>query len=88
MKFIVMEHIHEYTIQETWDTFADQEKKNLVIQMRGYMVEMRRIKSPGGYCSLNQQPLLDFQQPHQQQNVKFVDIHSARMEDREWIAPS
>ena len=58
MNFIVMERIHGHTLQETWHTFDDQRKKKLVTQIKEYLGQMRRIGSPGGYCSLNQQPLL------------------------------
>lgn len=58
MDFIVMERIHGHTLQETWHTFGDHEKRNIVTQKKDYLRQMRKIHSPGGYCSLNRQPLL------------------------------
>ena len=58
MNFIVMERIHGLTLQATWHTFGDQEKREIISQLKGYVEQIRSIRSPAGYCSLQNGPLL------------------------------
>lgn len=57
--FIVMERIHGQPLTELWNLYTETEKENLVAQLKGLLEQLRQIESPGGYCSLDQQPLYD-----------------------------
>lgn len=57
--FIVMERIHGQTLKEIWHTLEEPQKEVIVAKMKEYLGQMRKIESPGGYCSLDNQPLFD-----------------------------
>ncbi|KAJ4527774.1 hypothetical protein HRR83_000528 [Exophiala dermatitidis] len=80
--FIVMERIHGQTLKETWHTFADHKKELIVMQLRHCIRQLRKVGSPGGYCGLDQKPLLDdiFWTPEQDCNGPFdteADLNAA-----------
>ena len=57
--FIVMERINGKTLEETWHTLENKQKEMIVAQLKTHIGQMRTIESPGGYCSLDNQPLLN-----------------------------
>lgn len=57
--FIVMERIHGQPLHEVWQTLDNRKKEKIAEQMHNYLGQLRRVKSPGGYCSLGHQPMLD-----------------------------
>ncbi len=57
--FIVMERINGKTLEETWHIFDEQQKKMIIAQLQRHIGQMRTVKSPGGYCSLDNKPLLN-----------------------------
>ncbi|EXJ82297.1 hypothetical protein A1O3_06110 [Capronia epimyces CBS 606.96] len=56
--FIVMERIHGHTLKETWDTFDDPKKREIITHLKEYLREIRNVESPAAYCSLDKGPLL------------------------------
>ena len=72
--FIVMEKIHGQTLQATWHTFGDGDKKEIISHLRGYVEQIRNIQSPYGYYwSLGKRPLLHsmFASPSDDYNGPF-----------------
>ena len=57
--FIVMERIHGQTLEDLWPVLDEQEKTAVMRRLKDYLAQLRRVESPGGYCSLGRGPLLD-----------------------------
>jgi tRNA A-37 threonylcarbamoyl transferase component Bud32 len=57
--FIVMERIDGTTLEELWHTLDDEKKTEIITKLKRHLRQMRTIESPGGYCNLDNKPLLN-----------------------------
>lgn len=60
MNFIVQEYIPGKLLRAIWNELRNEEKNDIVLQLRRNMDELRAIPSPGYYGGLWGQPNLDF----------------------------
>lgn len=58
--FIVQEYIPGKLLHVLWDTLSYKEKKNISLQLRQHVDELRCIPSPGYYGGIWGQPALDY----------------------------
>ncbi|KAI9801326.1 MAG: hypothetical protein M1825_003304 [Sarcosagium campestre] len=58
--YIVMERVIGETLDSCWLSFNWQQKEDICMKLRSTLQELRSLPSPGSYCSLGQQPLLDY----------------------------
>lgn len=57
--YIIMERVAGQRLDTEWRTLSQGQKDAITIKLRGYFDEIRRLPTPGGYCSVNNQALLD-----------------------------
>lgn len=57
--YIIMERIVGRNLESEWPLLSQTQKDATAIQLRASLDEMRKLQSPGGYCSLGKRPLLD-----------------------------
>ncbi|KAF2793234.1 hypothetical protein K505DRAFT_277318 [Melanomma pulvis-pyrius CBS 109.77] len=57
--YIVMERIRGPTLASVWSKIGQMEKEAVVSKLRHILEEMRRLESPGGYCSFGRRGLAD-----------------------------
>lgn len=57
--YIVMERIQGSSLDSEWPRMDCVSKKAVALQLQSIFKEMRKLSSPGGYCSINGQGLLD-----------------------------
>ncbi|KAF2748591.1 phosphotransferase enzyme family protein [Sporormia fimetaria CBS 119925] len=58
-KYIIMERIRGSTLESKWETMNHASKEVVASQLKAAFDEMRRLESPGGYCSLTRGGLPD-----------------------------
>ena len=54
-----MERIEGKGLDSEWGSLGHTEKSAIIHKLRMSFDELRKLKSPGGYCSLGKRPLLD-----------------------------
>lgn len=57
--YIVMERIAGESLDSEWPLLSPSQKNIIAHKLRAGIDEMRKLSSPGGYCSLGARPLLD-----------------------------
>lgn len=57
--YIVMERIKGSSLDQEWSRMSPEWKKAISIQLRDIVGDMRKLKSPGGYCSIGHRGLPD-----------------------------
>ena len=57
--YIIMERVRGDRLDSIWSHLDDEKKQDVSNQLKVIFGELREISSPGGYCSLHQQPLRD-----------------------------
>ncbi|KAI9662264.1 MAG: hypothetical protein M1821_008431 [Bathelium mastoideum] len=57
--YIVMERIIGTTLEEEWSHLDQSMKESIASMLRSSLEQMRKLESPGGYCSLSRGGLLD-----------------------------
>jgi hypothetical protein len=57
--YIVMERIEGSSLDSEWPRMDYASKKAVALQLQRIFEEMRKLPSPGGYCSVDRQGLLD-----------------------------
>lgn len=57
--FIVMERIKGDRLDREWPPLSDQDKSMVASKLKSYFEELRKLPSPGVFCSLGNRPLLD-----------------------------
>ena len=57
--YIIMERIAGKSLDSEWPFLSQTQKDTITIKLRASFDEMRKLQSPGGYCSLGKRPLLD-----------------------------
>ncbi|KAI9698051.1 MAG: hypothetical protein M1836_004404 [Candelina mexicana] len=57
--YIVMERIAGESLDLEWSLLSHVQKDVIADKLRAALDEMRKLQSPGGYCSLSQRPLPD-----------------------------
>ena len=58
-KYIIMEMISGNTLEFIWATLDQMQKQAIALELRAIFEELRKLRSPGGYCSLDGKPLRD-----------------------------
>ncbi|KAK2810352.1 hypothetical protein FQN50_003083 [Emmonsiellopsis sp. PD_5] len=58
-KYLIMERIAGNSLASEWDTLQHDQKEAISKKLRAYWDQLRNLRSPGFYCSLNKRPLLD-----------------------------
>lgn len=58
--YIVMERIAGRSLESQWLELNEEKKAAIVTKLRKVFQELRKLPSPGGYCSLGKRPLLDY----------------------------
>ena len=59
VRYIVMERINGLTLSSLWQTLVTSQKEIICNQLRLAMDCLRKLPSPGGYCSIDRRPLED-----------------------------
>jgi hypothetical protein len=59
MNYIVMEHIDGDTLAARWPCLSDEQKELVMVKLRRYFDELRRLPQPGYFGSLDRRCLLD-----------------------------
>lgn len=57
--YIIMERIQGVRLDSIWATLERTQKQAIAAQIRADFTELRKLRSPGGYCSLDCKPLRD-----------------------------
>jgi hypothetical protein len=57
--YLIMEYIAGERADLAWSTFTEPQKTKFSTILKGYFNELRSLPSPGGYCSIENRPLLD-----------------------------
>ena len=57
--YIIMERIEGHSLDSEWGSLGHTEKESIIQKLRVSFDELRKLKSPRGYCSLGKRPLLD-----------------------------
>ena len=57
--YIIMERIKANTLKPQWPFLSNTQKEAIATKLGSLVKELRSLPSPGGYCSLNNRPLLD-----------------------------
>ncbi|CDF39690.1 unnamed protein product [Chondrus crispus] len=57
--FIVMERIKGKRLDREWSLLGQREKRLIASKLKRDFEELRKLPSPGGFCSLGNRPLLD-----------------------------
>lgn len=57
--YIIMERIEGKRLDSEWGSLSHTERGVITYKLRMSFDELRKLKSPGGYCSLSERPLLD-----------------------------
>lgn len=58
-RYIIMERIHGHLLSSIWPTLTRPQKEIICAKINSAMDTLRKIPSPGGYCSLDRRPLQD-----------------------------
>lgn len=58
--YIIMERVEGNTLESEWDSLGHTEKTDITHKLRMSFDELRKLKSPGGYCSIGRRPLSDY----------------------------
>ncbi|EPE27100.1 Protein kinase-like (PK-like) [Glarea lozoyensis ATCC 20868] len=59
MRYIVMERITGVTLLSVWSSLEAPQKEAICAKLRRSMDTLRKLPSPGGYCSIGRRPLED-----------------------------
>ena len=57
--YIVMERIKGKTLESEWPFLIEKQREVIVTKLGSLFKQLRSLPSPGGYCSLDNRPLLD-----------------------------
>ncbi|PGH23155.1 hypothetical protein AJ80_02787 [Polytolypa hystricis UAMH7299] len=58
-KYLVVERIAGKDLASEWDMLEHEQKEAISKKLRAYWDQLRNLRSPGLYCSLNKRPLPD-----------------------------
>ena len=57
--YIIMEKVTGKLLEDEWPLLSRLDKEAISTKLRSSLDELRKLQSPGGYCSVGQRPLLD-----------------------------
>lgn len=57
--YIIMERINGDRLDSIWASLDNTQKQAVAVQIRAGFIELRKLRSPDGYCSLDSKPLRD-----------------------------
>jgi len=59
IRYIVMERVHGLLLSSAWTSLSTSQKEHICAKLRLSMDTLRKLPSPGGYCSIGKRPLED-----------------------------
>jgi aminoglycoside phosphotransferase (APT) family kinase protein len=57
--YVIMERISGDRLDSIWTSLDHMQKQAIALQVRASFIELRKLRSPDGYCSVNCKPLRD-----------------------------